>query len=210
MRTTAVSQDFLQNCTSAAVMRYVMCGVLLPLLPSWCCAMTLMIQNKAPAEVVSSDRQSPMLRQGDQAINDVVVFPVGLWDSQKEVGGIKFRAIDHHPSSLSHHGTWVIDTVTPPLVFPESVHSRRITSDIYYKVTVTKTEAKYLSNETNSHVIHIEMWFYPATRHLCCSVVWSGNEGCCDVRWLGRRLRWWRCVEEGKQEVRMWWKRTSQ
>lgn len=144
------------NPLPAAVTRYVMCGVLLPLLPSQCRAVTLMIKkksrtdvpflNKAPAEVVSSDRQSPMLRQGDQAINDVVVFPVGLWDSLKEVGGIKFRPIDHHPSSLSHHGTWVIDTVTPPSVFPESVHSRRIVFDIYCKVTVTKTEVKYLSN----------------------------------------------------------------
>lgn len=61
--------------------------------------------DEAPAELLSSDRQSPELGQGNQAVADVVGLPVGLGDSLKEVRGVEFRPIDHHPPSFRHHST---------------------------------------------------------------------------------------------------------
>lgn len=65
----------------------------------------LYLLSEAPGEVVSSYRQNPVARQGNQTVQDVVVFPEGLWDLLKEVGGIEFRPVNHHPASFGHHDT---------------------------------------------------------------------------------------------------------
>lgn len=62
-------------------------------------------RSQAPAEVVSSYRQSPVTRQGNHTVQDVVVFAVQLWNFPEEIGGIEFRPVDHHSASLGHHGT---------------------------------------------------------------------------------------------------------
>lgn len=84
----------------------------------WCvCALdlvwlilSLVFRSQAPGEVMSSYRQSPVLRQGNHTIQDLVGFPVGLWNLPKEIGGIEFWPVNRHPASLGHHSTWMRHT----------------------------------------------------------------------------------------------------
>lgn len=50
-------------------------------------------------------RQRAVARWGNQAVHDVVVFPVRLGDFPKEIGGIEFRLVNSHPASLGNHST---------------------------------------------------------------------------------------------------------
>lgn len=49
--------------------------------------------------------QSAVTRKGNYAVKDAVVSPQGLWDSLKQVGGIKFRGVNSNLASFGYYCT---------------------------------------------------------------------------------------------------------
>lgn len=64
-----------------------------------------MTLREAPAEVEPSYIQSSVTRKGNYAVKDAVVSPHGLWDSLKQVGGIKFRGVNSNLAPFGHYCT---------------------------------------------------------------------------------------------------------
>lgn len=174
-------------------------------------------RSQAPGEVVSSYRQSSVARQGNHAVQDVVVFAVQLWNFPEEIGGVEFWPVNHHSASLGHHGTWMINTSIGPLelIFFLALaftHLKVYNLALSLQFIFHMYHLFILHWEEKCNIYQIRKIFahtHTVTQHLHCSVAWSCVEGCRDVRWPGRRSRWWRSVEEGKQGERTRWKRKS-